>query len=136
MFEVFEHTADVGLRVRAANLEETIAEACRGLFSLLVANLDEVQPVHRRVIEVSGDEPPLLMFDCLNELLYIFATQRHLFRDFHVERTADGIRVVAAGEPMDESRHRMEHEVKAVTYHELRCEPTAQGWLAEVILDI
>ncbi|MEY4178602.1 MAG: hypothetical protein RLY70_2176 [Planctomycetota bacterium] len=136
MFEAFEHTADVGLRVRAANLEEAIAEACRGLFSLIVANLDDVRTVDKEVVEVSGDEPPLLMFDCLNELLYIFATRRQLFRDFQVERTAGGMRVTAHGERMDESRHRMEHEVKAITYHGLRCEPALEGWLAEVILDI
>lgn len=136
MFEVFEHTADVGLRARGATIEETVAEACRGLFSLLVANLDDVRLVDREIVEVAGDEPPLLLFDSLNELLYVFSTQRRLFRDFRVERTMGGIRVTAEGEPMDESRHRMEHEVKAITYHGLRCEPSDNGWLAEVILDI
>lgn len=136
MFEVFEHTADVGLRVRAATFEETIVEACRGLFSLLVANLDDVRPVEREIVEVAGDEPPLLLFDGLNELLYVFSTQRRLFRDFRVQRTTGGIRVTAYGEPMDATRHRMEHEVKAITYHGLRCEPVENGWLAEVILDI
>jgi SHS2 domain-containing protein len=136
MFEAFEHTADVGLRIRAASLEETIAESCRGLFSLLVANLDAVRPEHTEVVTIAGDEPPLLMFDCLNELLYIFATRRLLFSQFGVERTADGLRVTAGGEPIDESRHRLEHEVKAITYHGLRCEPSDHAWLAEVILDI
>ncbi len=136
MFEAFEHTADVGLRVRAAGFEETIADSCRGLFSLLVANLEAVRVEHTEVVEVAGDEPPLLMFDCLNELLYIFATRGLLFREFQVERTATGLRVTARGEKMDAARHRMEHEVKAITYHGLRCEASGDGWLAEVILDI
>ena len=33
-------------------------------------------------------------------------------------------------------RHRLLHEVKAITYHGLRVEPAAGGWLAEVIVDI
>jgi SHS2 domain-containing protein len=37
---------------------------------------------------------------------------------------------------MDTSRHQMEHEVKAITYHALRVEQTATGWEAEVIVDI
>jgi SHS2 domain-containing protein len=37
---------------------------------------------------------------------------------------------------MDASRHRMEHEVKAITYHGLRLEQTAGGWFAEIIVDI
>ena len=36
MYEVFEHTADLGLRVRAANIETLFAEAGRGLTSLIV----------------------------------------------------------------------------------------------------
>ena len=34
------------------------------------------------------------------------------------------------------TRHSLEHEVKAITYHGLRVERTEDGWLAEVIVDI
>ena len=40
------------------------------------------------------------------------------------------------GEPMDAARHTLLHEVKAITHHGLRVEPTEDGWLAEVIVDI
>ena len=39
-------------------------------------------------------------------------------------------------EPFDPDRHSLCHEVKAITYHELKVVPTADGWLAEVIVDI
>jgi SHS2 domain-containing protein len=42
----------------------------------------------------------------------------------------------AWGEPLDRARHVLEHEVKAITYHGLRVEKIADGWLAEVIVDI
>jgi SHS2 domain-containing protein len=42
----------------------------------------------------------------------------------------------AWGEPLDSSRHILSHEVKAITYHGLRVEQQAEGWLAEVIVDI
>ena len=35
MFEVFEHTADLGLRMRAADLSTLFAEAGRALLSVL-----------------------------------------------------------------------------------------------------
>ena len=38
MFEHFDHTADLGLRVRAGTLEELLAEAGRGLLAMIVAN--------------------------------------------------------------------------------------------------
>jgi SHS2 domain-containing protein len=38
---------------------------------------------------------------------------------------------------MDEARHIMDHEVKAITYHGLSVSQTADGsWQAEVIVDI
>ena len=49
---------------------------------------------------------------------------------------ADGLQGSAWGEALDLQRHELSHEVKAITYHGLRVEATADGWLAEVIVDI
>ena len=38
--------------------------------------------------------------------------------------------------PLDPKRHRLLHEIKAITYHGLKVERTARGWQAEVIVDI
>jgi len=43
---------------------------------------------------------------------------------------------ICRGEFMDQPRHQMDHEVKAITYHGLRVGQTANGWEAEVIVDI
>ena len=82
MYEVFEHTADLGLRVRASTKEALFVEAARGLFAMIVANLDTIQPVQSRTIEIAGDEPDFLMFDWLNELLYAFEAERLLLSRF------------------------------------------------------
>jgi SHS2 domain-containing protein len=136
MYEVFEHTADLGLRVRAATKEELFVEAARGLFAMIVADLDTVQPVHTHTIAVSGEDLSFLLFDWLNELLYAFEAERLLLSRFDVQIDGDNLRATCWGEPMDPERHEMEHEVKAITYHQLRVEQTLDGWLAEVIVDI
>ena len=136
MYEVFEHTADLGLRVRAATKEELFAEAARGLSAMIVANLDSVQAVQSRTLEVAGEGLDFLMFDWLNELLYAFESDKLLLSRFEVQFAGDRLHAVCWGETMDADRHEMEHEVKAITYHQLRVEQTADGWLAEVIVDI
>ena len=40
------------------------------------------------------------------------------------------------GEPIDLSRHEIETEVKAITWHELKIVHVPEGLLAEVIVDI
>ena len=137
MYEVFEHTADLGLRVRGKTKEELFAEAGRGLSAMIVANLDSIQPVQTRTIEVAGEDLGFLMFDWLNELLYAFESDKLLLSRFEVQIAGDRLHAVCSGEQMDQQRHEMEHEVKAITYHQLRVEEAEDGgWLAEIIVDI
>lgn len=136
MYEIFEHTADLGLRITAPELRTLLADAARGLFSIIIANLDEVQLIQEKKIEVTAAAPDYLLFDWLNELLYIFETEHLVLADFDVQLFDAGLSAVARGEPFDLARHVPAHEVKAITYHGLKCEPTAAGWQAEVIVDI
>jgi SHS2 domain-containing protein len=142
MYEHFDHTADLGLRVQAATLEELLAEAGRGLLAMHVANPEAVRPVQSKTIELTADEPAYLVFDWLSELLYAFEHEKLLLSEFDIELKrlagmATRLRATCRGEAMDPARHTMDHEVKAITYHGLAVHQQADGsWQAEVIVDI
>lgn len=136
MFETFEHTADLGLRVRAPDLDTLFAEAAEALFAAAVEDLATVRPLQRHDVKVAGDDRVYLLFDWLNELLYHYDTRHLLFSRFEANVADDGVTASAWGEPLDRSRHELQHEVKAITYHGLKVERTNDGWLAEVIVDI
>ncbi len=136
MYEIFEHTADLGLRIIAADLPSLFADAARGLTSVIVANIDEVRPVRELALSVDGTALDELLFDWLSEVLYTFESERLLLSEFDVQLTPSGLKATARGEPLDLERHALEHEIKAVTYHGLKVEQTPAGWLAEVIVDI
>jgi len=124
------------LRVRAANIETLLIDAARGLTSMIVANLEAVRPVRQMAFEVPGGRLDELLFDWLTEILYAFESEHMLLSQFEVQLGESGLTAMARGEVADESRHQLEHEVKAITYHGLRVEQTPDGWLAEVIVDI
>jgi SHS2 domain-containing protein len=136
MYETFDHTADLGLRVRAGDLNTLFAEAGRALFSALVEDLDTVAPNKQLDVTIAGKDRDYLLFDWLKELLYRFEVEHLLLSRFSVTVGADGLQGSAWGEPFDPARHELAHEVKAITYHGLRAEQTPDGWLAEVIVDI
>ena len=136
MYEVFEHTADLGLRIRAADLEGLLAESGRALFSILVANLEDVGDEEERSFQVAGTDPDYLLFDWLTELLFTYETEHLLLSQFDVKLDGFGLSAVCRGESADPARHKLEHEVKAITYHELKVVREGHGWLAEVIVDI
>jgi SHS2 domain-containing protein len=136
MHETFEHTADLGLRIRAADVETLFVEAAQALFETIVADLTTVRPLQKLEVHVNQEDNEYLLFDWLRELLYHFDSEHLLLGRFEVQIKNGDLSGTAWGEPLDRSRHELEHEVKAITYHGLRVEQTEDGWLAEVIVDI
>lgn len=136
MYETFEHTADIGIRARSGTLNGLFEDSAKGLFSVILTNLDSVRCVQDTTIELAGDRRDDLLFDWLAELLYTFETRRMLFGRFEVRLSDGGLSAVAWGEPLDAGRHELDMEVKAITYHGLKVEPEGKGWLAEVIVDL
>jgi SHS2 domain-containing protein len=136
MYETFDHTADLGLRIRAPDLDTLFAEAARALFAVIVEDLEAVQPRQPVQVELAGEEREFLLFDWLRELLYQFDSQHLLFSRFQAHVGEEGLHATAWGELLDPGRHALLHEVKAITYHGLKVELDDKGWLAEVIVDI
>jgi SHS2 domain-containing protein len=136
MYETFEHTADLGLRIRAPDLPTLFAEAGEALFATIVEDLSTVQPAQAHHGQITGDDKGLALLDWLSDLLFQFDTHHLLFSKFEVAVDGAEFDATAWGEPLDPERHQLSHEVKAITYHGLRVEQQVDGWLAEVIVDI
>src|SRR4051794_24591297 len=98
MYEVFEHTADLGLRIRAATADELFAEAGRALLSIVVDNPDAVRPIQTRDIQIAGAAIDYLLFDWLTELLYAFDAERLLCCDFSTHVSEAGLQANLRGE--------------------------------------
>jgi SHS2 domain-containing protein len=135
-YTLIEHTADIGIHVDAEDVDTLFADAGRGLFAIISGDLNEIESTHLVKIKITGHDRDYLMLDWLTELLIRFDLEHLLFCEFNVEVNSNGLTATAQGEPIDFSRHRLLHEVKAVTYHGLSVKQTAQGWTADVLLDI
>jgi SHS2 domain-containing protein len=136
MYETFDHTADLGVRVTSPDLNTLFAEAALGMFASIVENIDQVQPATSISLSIEGKDREYLLFDWLRELLFRFDADHMIFSQFEVLVTSDGLTATVRGELLDRSRHLLNHEVKAITYHELKIEQIPEGWQAEFIVDI
>ena len=136
MIEFFEHTADLGLRIRAADLDGLFAEAARRCFP--PSSRTSARSLRRNAWRSAsrGTDREFLLFDWLKTLLYHFDAEHLLFWRFEarVRRRRPGRRRLGRADGPDAAR--ADHEVKAITYHGLKVEQTPDGWLAEVIVDI
>ncbi len=135
-YEVFEHTADIGLHAYGSTLAELFVHAAQGMESLMVP-LEQIRTVTSREITVEGHDPVSLLVAWLNELIFLFDTEYLLLRDFVIEAISE-TRLTArvSGEPYDAQRHELSSAIKAVAWHEAAINSTATGYQARIIFDI
>jgi SHS2 domain-containing protein len=135
-YEVFEHTADVGLHAWGRTLSELFVHAAQGMESLMVAP-EQVRVRVRREIAVTGHDEVSLLIAWLNELIVLFDTEYLLLRQFEIDDISGTyLKGHASGEPYDAQRHDLGSAIKAVTWHEAAVERTGEGYKARIIFDI
>jgi SHS2 domain-containing protein len=135
-FRILEHTADVGFEAGGATREEVFANSARALFHLIV-DLETIAPRREISLSVDGSDPAALLVNWLSELLYLHDAEGWLFSEFAVHlRGEKFLAATARGEMFDTTRHQAKMMVKAITYHQLSLQRTAEGWRAQVYVDI
>ena len=121
-YEVFEHTADIGIIACGKTLEEAFGNAAYGLFDTMVY-AERIQPVGVYRVKVTSQSLEDLLVDFLSELLYVFSVEYFVMSEFEVKihRGEDfSLEAVCRGEPYSREKHGIKTEIKAVTYHILK----------------
>ncbi len=135
-FRVLEHTADIGFEAFGATREEVFENAARALMDIVV-DLDSIALRQTVEVEVCGPDAPSLLVNWLSEILYWHDAEGWLFGKFEIHSLSDrSLAAQACGEKFDPARHQAKLLVKAITYHQLALEQTAEGWCAQVYVDI
>ena len=135
-YRVFDHTADLGVEISAATIEELYAAVGFALFDLLT-DLSKVRAGIAREIVVAGEEPADLLVNFLREILYLWNGERFLIKTCSIlEATPQRLKALLRGEAFDPDRHRMKAEIKAVTYHQASVCETEEGFVAKVVFDV
>jgi SHS2 domain-containing protein len=135
-YEVFEHTADVGIHAYGSTLAELFIHAAQGMEGLMVAP-EQVYLLASREIAVEGHDRVSLLIAWLNELIFLFDTEYLLLRDFVIDDISETrLTARASGEPYDAQRHDLSSAIKAVTWHEAAITHNDDGYKARIIFDI
>jgi SHS2 domain-containing protein len=135
-YELLEHPADIGFRARGATAAELFGNCARALVSIIL-DPAEIRPIEAIEIPAEGGDRESLLVNWLNEVLYFVDGRRIALGEFEISRIDDTrVECTARGEPRNRERHPSRLSVKAVTYHQLKIEHTADGWVADVFVDI
>ncbi len=135
-YRLLEHTADMGMAIEGDDLDDFFLQAALGLMAILVEG-EKPRRKQERMVEVAGEDLEELLVNWMNEILFLLQTQGFFPAVFHIEK-AETHRLLARieGDAFDPLRHRLEREVKAVTYHLLQVEERDGCWRARVFVDL
>ena len=135
-YKLLDHTADIGTVVSGKEISGAFADAAYAMFDILT-DIDRVEERDSRNIQASAENVEELLVAWLDELLYLYETERFIGRRFVIEDMSNtGLKASVFGEKIDPDRHEVKTEIKSVTYHQLKVEKTDDGWKAQVIFDV
>lgn len=136
-YELLEHTADIAIRVKGRDLKEIFRAAAAAIFDIMAQDKGSAGSSLGKTVTIkqSAGDIEELFVNWLNELLSLSAADEVIFYDFHIDKLEQhSIEASAAGRSMKE--YKVNIEIKAATYHQLKIESNGSGWQAEVIFDV
>jgi SHS2 domain-containing protein len=132
-------TADVAFEATGKTPEELFTSAAEAMEEAQV-DTKQLTSDGRRKIRLEGDSLEDLLFDFLNELIFLKDTEQLVFNKFDIKtHQHEGIwklEGTMSGEKIDPKRHELRADVKAVTKHRFGIKKTAEGLKATIVLDI
>jgi len=131
-------TSDVAIEARGDTLEELFRVSATATFEVMV-NTKDVQPEIKKELHLENQEIDKLLFDWLAEIIYLKDSEFMVFSKFDIEIKKNSNYLLNAtifGEEINQSRHELRCDVKAITYHLFDVSKKEGRWTARFILDI
>ncbi|UCH57176.1 MAG: archease [Candidatus Bathyarchaeota archaeon] len=129
-------TADLMIEAWGKTLARAFANAALAMFNAMTP-LEGIEGRESRAVEVEGDDIESLLFNFLDELLYVHETELIVFSGLEVKLNEEDLklRAVCRGEHFDLDRHPQGIAIKAVTFHMMEIRRLDGGWTLTVVLD-
>ena len=145
-YEYFDVTADIGFYAYGKSLEEAYENAGLAMFNV-VTDIGKVKKQESREFEIVSEDLVSLLYDYLEELLFLQDTEFLFFSDFKItiekivsEPSSDlenyKLACTAYGEEINWDVHDHRSEVKAITFHKMCVNEDNGVFKLRAILDL
>jgi len=135
-YEFLDHTADVCIRVFGGSFSELLSNAADALMDLIV-DRETVKLSEEIPFEVNGETREELLVKMLGEILYLHQADKLVFKDIEIGNVArNRVAGILYGEAFDSTRHELQLDIKAATYHNLNIEKVNDKFKVDIVFDI
>jgi len=135
MFEYFDVTADIGVKVWGNSINELFENAAIAVTSLMIDPASLKRNITKEIF-VEGNDIPSLLINWITELLIIRDSEAILFSSFKVNVSSDGRTLTAKilGDHIIGST--IEMDIKAITYSLFELKELDNSFHVQFVLDI
>jgi len=128
--------ADLTLEAYGSTLGEAFGNAALAMFNAMTP-LEGVEEREVRTVEVRGDDLGGLLYNFLDELLFVHEIDHLVFSgvDLSLDEELLQLKAEFRGEHFAPGCHESGIVVKAVTFHQMKIERREKGWTIRVVLD-
>jgi SHS2 domain-containing protein len=134
-----DHVSDALINSYGESLEETFANAARGLIDTMI-DIDTVTNKTKEKFKVIGEDLENLLYNWLETVLIKVSRDGIVFSTFDLKirklNHRYDLRGYGSGEQLDLRKHKPKTEVKAVTYHLMRIIKEEGKVSARFLLDL
>jgi SHS2 domain-containing protein len=139
-YKQIDHTADIAVLVSGSDVEDLFRTASRAWRQVVVGNSD-ITRLDCREFTLQSESLEELLVECLSELNYLLIAKNWIFQSYenlHISQLNSDYKLTAriSGEPLLESKHQLELEIKAVTFHKMHIKKVRQHFETTIIFDI
>jgi len=133
-FKFLEHTADAKFQAFGKNLEEAFVNAALALTKIMIDS--KVKAKITKKIKVSGNDNKSLLYNFLEELLFLLDTKNFLLSKIkEIKIKNNTLTAVLIGDNNLKS-YEIKTNIKAITYHEMFIKQENNKFALQVVLDI
>ena len=138
-FKFLEHTADVKVQVEEKTLNRAFSTAALALKEVMAEQI-LVAPRIKKEIEVEGDDKSALLYNFIEEFLYLFDTEGFILSKaplVKITAKEDKKFVLEAKAIGDNaSKYVITNDVKAITYNDMEIEEEKDKVTITFVLDV
>ncbi|WP_296857336.1 archease [uncultured Methanobrevibacter sp.] len=121
-FEYFDVTADIGFKSYGKDLNEAFENASLAIFNI-ISDTSDIDAKIEKSIEITSEDEVSLLYDYLEELLFLHEVEFMLFSQFDVNIEGNlHLKATIKGEEINWDKHERKTEIKAITFHKMQVE--------------
>lgn len=133
-FEYLPHTSEAKFRAHGKNIVEVFRNSALAMFNIL-GDTTKVKPKKKIKIKIKSKSLESLLYDFLDELLFLHDTKRIFIHDIK-DIKINELELTGIVECDDLKNYELKSELKAVTYNGMSIKKTDKGYEAVVVVDI